>query len=99
MPVIQPRTRGKRFARIIVRMDVENDETLCAYAAFLDEPVDYIVNQLVDTVLARDKDYLRWRADHPQSYTQRPTKLTASRPPKKPPLSPPSASAPILSTR
>lgn len=72
MPVIQPRTRGKRFARIIVRLDVANDDTLCAYAAFIDEPVDYVVNQLVEVVLARDKDYLRWRADHPDSFTQRP---------------------------
>lgn len=74
MPVIKPRTRGKQIARHITRLDRENNETLYAYAHFLGEPTDYVLNQLIDSVLAKDKDFVAWRADHPESYVPPPTK-------------------------
>ena len=73
MSVIKPRTRGKRFVQHHTRLDQENHETLHAYAAFLSESTEYVLNELVDTVLAKDKDFVRWRVDHPQSYVPRPT--------------------------
>jgi hypothetical protein len=30
-----------------------------------------VLNQAIDTVLAKDKDYQQWRADHPQSFVPR----------------------------
>jgi hypothetical protein len=96
MSVIKPRTRGKHFVDHRTRLDRENHETLYAYAAFVEEEPDYIVNQLVETVLAKDKEFLAWRAAHPQSYaprrlvrTQRPSRLAAahvSRPIGEPPV-------------
>ena len=68
MPLIKPRTRGKEFVRLITSLEQENFEALHAYAQFIGEPVEYVLNQLVDTVLARDKEYVAWRATHPQSY-------------------------------
>jgi hypothetical protein len=68
MPLIKPRTRGKQILRHIARLDRENTETLHAYAAFLGESTDYVLNQVIDTVLARDKDFLKWRAEHPESH-------------------------------
>lgn len=68
MPVIKARTRGKHLVRHITRLDRENYETLFAYAAFLGEPPEYVLNQLIDTVLARDKEFVQWRADHPGSF-------------------------------
>ena len=86
MTIIKPRTRGKHFVEHRTRLDQDNHETLYAYAAFVDEEPDYIVNQLVETVLARDKEFVAWRATHSQSYaprrfvkTQRPTRLAAAR--------------------
>ena len=73
MPLIKPRTRGKQMVRLITRLDRENNEALYAYAQFLGEPVEYVLNQLVDTVLAKDKDYVAWRADHRQSCVPHPT--------------------------
>ena len=67
MPVIKPRTRGKEVVRHITRLDVENNEVLFAYAQFLGEPTDYVLNQLIESYLAKDKDFLAWRADHPES--------------------------------
>jgi hypothetical protein len=72
MPFIKPRTRGKEFARLITLLEHENYETLHAYAQFIGEPVDYILNQLVDTALAKDKEYVAWRATHPQACAPKP---------------------------
>ena len=76
MPLIKPRTRGKQILRHMARLDRENTETLHAYAAFLGESTDYVLNQVIDTVLARDKEFVNWRADHAHSYVPN----TASRP-------------------
>jgi hypothetical protein len=68
MSVIKPRTRGKQHVRMQVRLERETHETLHAYAAFLGESPEYVVNEVIDTVLARDRDYLAWRAEHPGSH-------------------------------
>lgn len=69
MPVIKPRTRGKEIVRHITRLDRENHELLYAYAAFLGEPADYVLNQLIETVLGKkDKEFLAWRTEHPESF-------------------------------
>jgi hypothetical protein len=72
MSVIKPRTRGKRLVKYNTRLDEQNQETLYAYAQFIGESTEYVVNQLIDTVLAKDKEFVQWRADHPQSYVPRP---------------------------
>ena len=68
MSVIKPRTRGKELVRHITRLDRENNETLYAYARFLGEPSEYVLNQLVESVLGKDKEFLAWRAEHPDSF-------------------------------
>ena len=90
MPVIKPRTRGKHVVRHITRLDRENVETLFAYAAFLGEPAEYVLNQLIDTLLARDKEFVAWRESNagphtPRSPQQRP-KARARRSPAAPPV-------------
>jgi tryptophan 2,3-dioxygenase len=66
--IIKPRTRGKVFLEQRTRLDRANRETLYAYAAFLDEDVDYVMNQLIESVLERDREFATWRAQHQQSY-------------------------------
>ena len=68
MALIKPRTRGKQIVRHIARLDRENTETLYAYAAFLGESTDYVLNQAIDTVLAKDKEFAKWRVDHAHSH-------------------------------
>ena len=72
MALIKPRTRGKQMLRHITRLDRENLETLHAYAAFLGEPTEYVINQVIDTVLARDKEFVAWRERHPEPFTPHP---------------------------
>ena len=71
MPVIKARTRGKHIVRHIARLDRENLETLFAYAVFLSEPPDYVLNQVIDTLLARDKEFTSWREQHPGPHAPR----------------------------
>ena len=71
MPVIKARTRGKHVVRYITRLDRESHETLFAYAAFLGEPAEYVLSQLIDCVLAKDKEFLGWRDAHPGSHVPR----------------------------
>ncbi|MEO7275285.1 MAG: hypothetical protein ABIX28_02000 [Vicinamibacterales bacterium] len=68
MPLIKPRTRGKQVVRHWTRLDRETHETLHAYAHFIGETAEYVINQVIDTVLAKDKEFLQWRAAHPESY-------------------------------
>lgn len=72
MPLIKPRARGKQLVKHRTRLDRENNETLYAYAQFLGESTEYVLNQVIDTVLARDREFVQWRADHPQSFVPRP---------------------------
>jgi hypothetical protein len=72
MPLIKPRTRGKQLVKHRTRLDRENNETLYAYAHFLGESTEYVLNEIIDTVLAKDKEFVRWRAVHPQSFVPRP---------------------------
>ena len=71
MPLIKPRTRGKQLVKHRTRLDCENNETLYAYAQFLGESTEYVLNQVIDTVLARDKEFVKWRESHQGSYVPR----------------------------
>ena len=71
MALIKPRTRGKRLVRHRTRLDHETNETLYAYAHFLGESTEYVLNQVIDTVLARDKEFVKWRKMHQGSYVPR----------------------------
>ena len=71
MSLIKPRTRGKQFVRLVTRLERETNETLYAYAQFLGEPAEYVLNELIDTVLAKDKEFVAWRAEHSQSFVPR----------------------------
>ena len=74
MPLIKPRTRGKQLVKHRTRLDCENNETLYAYAQFIGESAEYVLNQLVETFLGKDKEYLAWRAEHLDSYVPLPVR-------------------------
>lgn len=73
MALIKPRTRGKQLVRHRTRLDQSTNETLYAYAHFIGESTEYVINQVIDTVLAKDRDFLQWRAQHPDSFVPRAT--------------------------
>jgi hypothetical protein len=85
MSVIKTRTRGKRLVKHRTRLDQENNETL--YAQVLIESTEYVSNEVADTVLANDKDFVRRRADHPQSCVPRPVVRHVGEAPRAEPTS------------
>jgi len=41
---------------------------LHTYAAISGEDTDYVMNAVIDTVLAKDKEIAAWRLEHSQSF-------------------------------
>jgi hypothetical protein len=71
MPIIRGRTNRVRSVRHICRLLEPNRDALVLYARFIGDTPDYVVNQLIDTTIAKDKDFLAWRTEHPQETVSR----------------------------
>ena len=99
MPLIKPRTRGKQLVKHRTRLDCENNETLYAYAQFLGESTEYVLNEVIDAVLARDKEFAQWRASQPGPFMPQPqtrgrgTNRASKRPAGRPAVDAPHAAA------
>ena len=65
MPLIKPRTNRVRVERHICRLQEPNRDALVLYARFTGDTVDYVINQLVDGTLLKDRDFVAWRAGQP----------------------------------
>ena len=63
MPLIKPRTNRVRTVRHICRLQEPNRNTLTQYASFIGDTPDYVLNQLIDGTLAKDRDFLAWRTE------------------------------------
>lgn len=61
MPLIKSRPHRVNTVRHICRLKEPNRDTLVAYARFIGESVDYVLNQLIATTLAKDRDFIVWR--------------------------------------
>ena len=64
MPLIKARTNRIRTVRHICRLLEPNRNTLVLYARFIGDTADYVANQLIETKLAKDREFLAWRAEH-----------------------------------
>lgn len=64
MSLIKPRTRCTQFVGRVVKLDRETNETLFAHAHFLCERSDYVLNEVIDTVSAEDKEFHAWRTEN-----------------------------------
>ncbi len=71
MSLVKPRTGGSNSSGTTRASIAKPTKTLDAYAHFIGEPTEYVLNQVIDTVLAKDKDFQQWRTSHPESYVPR----------------------------
>ena len=78
MPLIKPRTNRVKSVRHICRLQEPNRDALVLYARFIGDTADYVLNQLIDTTIAKDRDFVAWRAEHPHEPSRRPTATSAS---------------------
>jgi hypothetical protein len=72
MPLIKPRTNRVRTVRHICRLQEPNRDALVLYARFIGDTADYVLNQLIDTTISKDREFIAWRADHPDEPTFKP---------------------------
>jgi len=72
MPLIKPRTNRVRTLRHISRLQEPNLDALLLYARFIGDTADYVLNQLIDNTIAKDRDFLAWRAEHPHETVVKP---------------------------
>ena len=72
MPLIKPRTNRVRTMRHICRLQEPNRDALLLYARFIGDTADYVLNQLIDRKIAKDRDFLAWRAEHPHETVTKP---------------------------
>ena len=80
MSIIKPRANRVRTVRHMARLQEPNRDVLVEYARFIEDTPDYVLNQLIDTTLAKDRDFIAWRAEHPAPpSTEHPRRGAASR--------------------
>ena len=65
MPLIKPRTHRIQIVRHICRLQEPNRDALVLYARFIGDTADYVLNQLIETTIARDREFVAWRAEQP----------------------------------
>jgi len=63
MPLIKARTSRVRTVRHICRLLEPNRDTLVLYARFIGDTPDYVANQLIESTLAKDREFVAWRAE------------------------------------
>ena len=82
MPLIEGRPTRVRTVRHICRLQEPNRDALVLYARFIGDSVDYVLNQLIETMLVKDRDFVAWRQEHPNEAVtpngRRPIKATAA---------------------
>ena len=65
MPLIKPRPNRVKYVKHNCRLQEPNRDTLVLYARCIGDTPDYVLDQLIDTTIAKDRDFLAWRAEHP----------------------------------
>ena len=62
MPLIKPRANRVKTVRHICRLQEPNRDALVLYGRFIGDTADYVLNQLIDTTIAKDREFVTWRA-------------------------------------
>jgi hypothetical protein len=72
MPLIKPRTNRVKSVRHISRLQEPIRDALVLYARFIGDTPDYVLNQLIDSTIAKDREFIAWRAEHPNEVAVKP---------------------------
>ncbi len=73
MPLIKPRVHRVRSVKHNCRLQEPNRDALVLYARFIGDTPDYVLDQLIDTTIAKDREFVAWRAEQPASALVIPT--------------------------
>ena len=61
MSLIKARPNRVPMVRHISRLQEPVRDVLVAYAKFIGDTPDWVLNQLIDSTLAKDREFLAWR--------------------------------------
>jgi hypothetical protein len=67
-----------KTVRYICRLQEPNRDALVPYARFIGDTSEYALNQIIDTTIAKDRDFVAWRAEHPHETVTRPNGVDRS---------------------
>lgn len=81
MPLIRPRTNRVTRVRHICRLAQPTRDVLVLYTRFIGDSPDYVLNALIDVTIAKDGDFLTWRAEQALAPTP-PTRAEGVTPPR-----------------
>jgi hypothetical protein len=76
MPLIKARTHRITMVRHICRLKAPNRDVLVLYARFIGDTQDYVLNQLIETTIAKDREFVAWCAEHPATAEPAPESRT-----------------------
>jgi hypothetical protein len=80
MPVIKARARRIPMVRHFYRLTAANRDVLVKYAQMIGDSPDYVMNQLIERMLATDRDFQQWRAQQPTEPRSAAAPSTSSNP-------------------
>lgn len=66
MPLIKARANRVRTLRHMCRLQEPNRDALLLYARFIGDTADYVLNQLIESTIAKDREFVTWRTEHPE---------------------------------
>jgi hypothetical protein len=73
MPLIKPRTHRVKTVRHICRLQEPNRDALVLYARFIGDTAADVLTPLVETTIAKDREFVTWRAEQPAEAASTPT--------------------------
>ena len=94
MPIIKPRAHKIDSVRHDTRLLEPNRDAVLLYAEFIEERPDYVLNRLIETTIAKDREYLDWRVKHPDITAAMILMRDRRRRPSKPRAAPPAPAQP-----
>jgi hypothetical protein len=63
--------------RHLYHLQEPNRDALVLYARFIGDSVDYVLNQLIETTLVKDRDFVAWRHAHPDEVVMQTSRRTS----------------------
>jgi hypothetical protein len=66
MPIIKARLHRIKSVRHTAKIEETNRDALVVYAHFIEDTADYVLDRLIETTIAKDREFVAWRIDHPE---------------------------------
>ena len=80
MPLIKPCTNPVKTVRHIGRLQEPNRDALVRDARAIGDTADDVLNQPIETTIAKDREFVTWRAEQPAAAAPTPNECDRTSP-------------------